>query len=65
MSQILVSCEMPIQWEQFCLVFIANTCSILYFIQFVLIVIFMTLHIPDHVPPVCVPEHCGVHKHNI
>ena len=41
-SQIVVSCETPIQWEQFCLVFITNTYSIWYFIQFVHIAIFMS-----------------------
>ena len=40
MSLIAVSCEMPIYKEQFCLVYIRNTCSIWYFIQFVGIVIF-------------------------
>ena len=39
-SQILVSCETPIQWEQFSLVYI------MYFIQFVRIAIFMSLHVP-------------------
>ena len=43
-SQILVSCETPIQWEQFSLVFITNACSIWYFIQFVPIAIFMSLY---------------------
>ena len=76
MSQILVSCEMPIQWEQFSLVFITYTCSIWYFIQFVPIAIFMGLHVPAgacilvasaspiHVPPIQhVLKHCGAHKH--
>ena len=67
---------MPIQWEQFCLVFIANTCSIWYSIQVVHNAIFMSLHGPAracipvasasliHVPPVQrVLKHCGVHKH--
>ena len=74
MSQILVSCEMAIQWEQFCLVFIANTCSIWYFIQLFPIAIFMSLRAPAgacipvasvasvspiHVPPVQrVLKHC-------
>ena len=77
-SQILVSCETPIQWEQFCLVFITSTCSIWYFIQFVRngISIFMSLHgqaaacilvasaSPIHIPPVQhVLKHCGAHKH--
>ena len=44
--QILVSCETPIQWEQFSLVYIANACCIWYFIQFVRITIFMSLHGP-------------------
>ena len=42
-SQILVSCKMPIYLEQFCLVYITITCSIWYFIQFVCIAIFMSL----------------------
>ena len=45
-AEVLASCEMPIQWKQFGLVFITNTCSIWYFIQFVPIVIFMSLHGP-------------------
>ena len=61
MSQILVSCEAPIQWEQFCLLHNA---------------LFMSLHGPAgayilvasvsqiHVPPVQhVVKHCGAHKH--
>ena len=46
MSLILVSCEMPIYPEQSCLVYVRNTCSIWYFIQFVGIAIFMSLHLP-------------------
>ena len=49
MSQIVVSCEMPIQWvqlEQFSLVYITNTCSIWYFAQFVCNAIFTSLHVP-------------------
>ena len=65
---------MPIQREQFCLVFITNTSSIWYFVQFVCIAIFMSLNVPAgacipvtsasliHVPPVCVLKHCGAHK---
>ena len=45
-SQILVSWEAPIYLEQFCLVYIRITCSIWYFIQFVRIAIFMSLHEP-------------------
>ena len=76
MSHTLVSCEMPIQWEQFCLVFIAYIRSIWYFIQFVPTAIFMSLHVPAgacipvasaspiHVLPVQrVLKHCGAHKH--
>ena len=37
---------MPIYLEQFCLVYIRLTCSIWYFIQFVHIAIFMSLHGP-------------------
>ena len=76
-SQILVSCEMPIHWEQFCLVFIANnTCSIWYFIQFVSNAIFLSLHgpagacipvaseSPIHECPVQpVLKHCDANKH--
>ena len=66
-SQILVLCETPIQWEQFCLVFIANTCNIWYFIQFVHNAIFMSLHGPAgacdpkqviHVPQKFLPIQC-------
>ena len=46
MNQILVSCEMPIYLEQFCLVYVRNTCSIWHFIQFIPIAIFMSLHGP-------------------
>ena len=45
-SQILVSCETPIYLEQFCLVHIKITCSIWYFMQFVHIVIFISLYVP-------------------
>ena len=78
MSQIVVLCEIPIQWEQLGLVYIANTCSIWYLPQFVHIAILMILHgpagacipvasvSPIHVSPVqCVLKHCGVHKHVI
>ena len=62
--------------EQFCLVFIRITCSIWYFIQFVCIAIFMSLHgpagacipvaSPIHVPPIQrVLKHCGGYIHNI
>ena len=71
MSQILASCETPIQWEQFCLVFIANRCSIWYFIQFVQIAIFKSLH---GLAGACIPvasvfsiqhvlKHCGAQTH--
>ena len=76
MSQILVSCETPIYLEQFCLVYIRITCSIWYFIQFVRIAIFMSLHVPAgacipvasaspiDVPPIqCVLKHCGAYIH--
>ena len=46
MSLISVSCETPIYQEQSCLVYVRNTCSIWYFIQFVPIAIFMCLHGP-------------------
>ena len=62
--------------EQFCLVYIRITCSIWYFIQFVHIAIFMSLHgpagacilvasgSPIDVPPIQhVLKHCGAHKH--
>ena len=75
-SLILVSCETPIQREQFSLVYIRNTCSIWYFTQFVRIAIFTSLHVPAgacipvasaspiHVPPVQrVLKHCGAHIH--
>ena len=75
-SQILVSWETPIYQEQFCLVYIRITCSIWYFIQFVRIAIFMSLHVPAgacipvasaspiHVFPIQrVLKHCGAHKH--
>ena len=73
MSLIAVSCETPIYQEQFCLVYIRNTCSIWYFIQFVGIVIFTYIACilvdsasPIHVTPVqCVLKDCGVHKHKI
>ena len=55
-SLIAVSCETPT-----CLVYIRNTCSILYFIQFVSIAIFMSLHGPAGA---YVLKHCGAHKHN-
>ena len=45
-SQILVSCEMLMYLERFCLVYIRITCSIWYLIQFVCIAIFMSLHGP-------------------
>ena len=77
-SQILVSCEMPIYLEQFCLVYVRNTCSIWYYIQFVRIAIFMSLHVPAgacipvasaspiHVFPIQrVLKHCGAHKHSL
>ena len=77
MSQILVSCETPIYLEQFCLVYVRNACSIWYYIQFVHIAIFMSLHVPAgacipaasaspiHVFPIqSVLKHCGVHKHS-
>ena len=67
---------MPIYQEQFSLVYVRITCSIWYFIQFVRIVKFMSLHIPAgacipvasvspiHVPPVQhILKHCGAHKH--
>ena len=69
---------MPINLEQFCLVYIRITCSIWYFIQFVHIAIFMSLHglagacipvastSPIHVFPIqCVLKHSGVHKHSL
>ena len=64
MSQIVVSCETPIHWEQFSLVYITNTYSIWYFAQFVHNAIFMSLHGPAgaciHVPPIQhVLKHCG------
>ena len=68
---------MPIYLEQFCLVYIRLTCSIWYFIQFVHIAIFMSLHgpagacilvasaSPIDVPPIqCVLKHCGAYIHN-
>ena len=74
---IAVSCEMPIYQEQSCLVYVRNTCSIWYFIQFVHIAILMSLHAPAgacilvasaspiHVPPIqhVLNKHCGVCKH--
>ena len=73
MSKILVSCEMPIYLEQFCLGLHAASG-----IQFVPIAIFMSLHAPAgacilvasasliHVFPVQhVLKHCGVHKHSL
>ena len=45
-SLIAVSCGTPIYQEQSCLVYVRNTCSIWYFIQFVRIAIFMSLHVP-------------------
>ena len=76
MSLILVSCETPIYLEQSYLVYVRNTCSIWYFIQFVRIAIFMSLHVPAgacipvasvspiHVFPIQrVLKHCGAHKH--
>ena len=78
MSLIAVSCETPIYQEQSCLVYVRNTCSIWYFIQFVRIAIFMSLHVPAeacilvasgspiHVFPIQhVLKHCGGHKQNI
>ena len=69
MSQILVSCETPIQWEQLNLFYIRNTCSIWYFIQFVCIAIFMSLHAPvgtctpvASASPIQYNMHCHVHK---
>ena len=72
MSLILVSYETPIYQEQSCLVYVRNTCSIWYFIQFVRIAIFMSLHVPAgacipvanaspiHVFPIQrVLKHCG------
>ena len=74
MSQIVVLCETPIQWEQSSLVYFTNTCSIWYFAQLACNVIFMNLHgpagacilvasvSPIHVLPIqCVLKHCGVH----
>ena len=71
-SQILVSCEMPIQWEQFSLVFITNIHAASG--QFVCIIIFMSSHrsagtcipvasvAPIHVPPIQhVLKHCHAH----
>ena len=46
MSLIAVSCETPIYQEQSCLVYVRNKYSIWYFIQFVCIAIFMSLHGP-------------------
>ena len=46
---------MPIYQEQFCLVYIRITCSIWYFIQFVRIAIFMSLHVPAGA---CIPAGC-------
>ena len=52
-------------------------CSIWYFIQFVHIAIFMSLHVPGgacipvasaspiHVFPIRVLKHCGAHKHSL
>ena len=61
---------MPIYQEQSHLVYVRNTCSIWYFIQFVGIAIFMSLHIPAgacipvaSASPIHVLKHCGVHKH--
>ena len=67
-----VSCETPIQWEQFSL---TNICSIWYFMQFVPIAIFLSLHgsavtcildasaspIIIHVPPIYVLKHSRAH----
>ena len=75
-SQVFVSCETPIQLDQFNLVFITNICSIWYFTQFVHIAIFMSLlgpavtrilvasASPIHVPPVRVLKHCRAHIHS-
>ena len=76
MSLIAVSCETPIYQERSCLVYVRNTCSIWYFIHFVHIAIFMSLHgpagayipvvsaSPIHVFPIqCVLKHRGAHKH--
>ena len=51
-----VSCEGPIYQEQSCLVYVRNTCSIWYFIQFVRIAIFMSLHVPAGA---CIPVACA------
>ena len=76
MILIAVSCETPIYQEQSRLVYVRNTCSIWYFIQFVHIAIFMSLHglagacipvasvSPIHVFPIQrVLKHCGAQKH--
>ena len=78
MSLIAVSCETPIYQEQSRLVYVRNTCSIWYFIQFVHITVFMSLHGPAgacilvsgaseiYVFPIQgALKHCGVHKHII
>ena len=74
-SLIAVSCETPIYKEQSCIIYVRNICSIWYFIQFVHIAIFMSLHVPAgacipvasaypiHVPPIQCVLNCGVHKH--
>ena len=67
---------MPIYLEQFCLVYIRLTCSIWYFIQFVRIAIFMSLHGPAgtcilvaSASPIDIPQiqrvlkHCGAYIH--
>ena len=69
MSQIIVSCETPIQWEQFSLVFITKYTQHL---VFVCIAIFMSIHgpagacasaSPIQVPLVqCAVKHCGAHN---
>ena len=51
------ACETPIYLEQFCLVYVRNTCSIWYYIQFVCIAIFMSLHVPTGA---CIPVASGL-----
>ena len=43
--KLLFWCERPHTWEQSCLVYIRNTCSIWHFIQFVSIAIIVSLHV--------------------
>ena len=74
--EIIVSCEMPIQWEQSCLVCIRNTCTCTYTLYSLFILQYSQVYMGP--AGACIPvanvspiqyvhvlKHCGAHKHSL